>query len=111
MSWVLLALAIAAELAGTVAMKEAAGFTRPAPSALVFVLYGTSLALATLAQRALPVTLVYAVWSAVGTAGIAIIGIVWFREPLTTLKVVALLLIVAGVITLNLSEGTGQATH
>jgi small multidrug resistance pump len=102
-SWVLLAFAVAAEVAGTVAMKLSLGFTRFWPSVAVFALFGVSLALATLAQRALPITLTYAIWSALGTAAIAVIGILWFREPVSALKLIALVLIVAGVVGLNLS--------
>lgn len=103
-SWLLLAIAIAAEVAGTVAMKLSVGFTRLWPSVAVFTLFGLSLALATLAQRALPITLTYAIWSALGTAAIAVIGILWFREPVSAVKLIALVLIVVGVVGLNLSE-------
>ncbi len=64
--------------------------------------YGVAFTLLTLALKKLDVSVAYAVWSAVGTAVIAGIGIIWFKEPLTALKVVSLLLIVAGVVGLNL---------
>lgn len=102
--WVLLALAIATEVVGTVAMKLSLGFSRLWPSVAVFVLFGISLALATLAQRALPITLTYAIWSALGTAAIAVIGILFFREPVNAIKLIALVLIVVGVVALNLSD-------
>ena len=94
--------AILFEVAGTTCMKLSEGFTRPVPSALIFVFYGVAFTLLTLALKKLDVSVAYAVWSAIGTAVIAGIGIVWFEEPLTVLKVVSLLLIVAGVVGLNL---------
>jgi small multidrug resistance pump len=106
-AWALLAFAIATEVAGTVSMKLSLGFTRLWPSVAVFVLFGISLALATLAQRSLPITLTYAVWSALGTAAIAVIGILWFREPVNAVKLIALVLIVVGVVALNLSDESG----
>jgi small multidrug resistance pump len=102
MAWVYLIFAILAEVAGTTSMKLSEGFTRTAPSAFIFVFYGLSLALLTLALKRLDVSLSYAIWSGLGTALIAAIGILWFREPVTLLKLVSLALIVAGVIGLNL---------
>ena len=105
--WVMLVGAIFFEVAGTTCMKLSEGFTRPLPSALIFVFYGVAFTLLTLALKKLDVSVAYAVWSAVGTAVIAGIGIIWFKEPLTALKVVSLLLIVAGVVGLNL----GSTSH
>lgn len=99
--------AIFFEVAGTTCMKLSEGFTRPLPSALIFVFYGVAFTLLTLALKKIDVSVAYAVWSAVGTAVIAGIGIIWFKEPLTALKVVSLLLIVAGVVGLN----AGGASH
>lgn len=105
--WVMLVGAIFFEVAGTTCMKLSEGFTRPLPSALIFVFYGVAFTLLTLALKKLDVSVAYAVWSAVGTAVIAGIGIIWFKEPLTALKVVSLLLIVGGVVGLNL----GSTSH
>jgi small multidrug resistance pump len=99
--------AILFEVAGTISMKLSEGFTRPLPSVLIFLFYGAAFTLLTLALKKIDVSVAYAVWSAVGTAVIAGIGIVWFKEPLTALKVASLLLIVAGVVGLNL----GGASH
>ncbi|MCA3131753.1 MAG: DMT family transporter [Betaproteobacteria bacterium] len=105
--WVMLVGAIFFEVAGTICMKLSEGFTRPLPSVLIFLFYGVAFTLLTLALKKIDVSVAYAVWSAVGTAVIAGIGIVWFREPLTALKVASLLLIVAGMVGLNL----GGASH
>ena len=98
-----LSIAIVAEVAGTVALKYTDGFTRFGPSAAVIVGYGLSFWMLALVLRDMPIGLTYAVWAAVGTALIAAIGIVAFGEPATTLKLLSLGLIIAGVVGLNLA--------
>ena len=100
---ILLTIAILAEVAGTVALKYTDGFTNFGPSALVVAGYGLSFWMLALVLRDLPIGLTYAVWAAVGTALIAAIGIVAFGEPATTLKLLSLGLILAGVVGLNLA--------
>jgi small multidrug resistance pump len=99
----LLAIAIVAEVAGTVALKYTDGFHNPGPSALVVAGYAVSFWMLALVLRELPIGLTYAVWAAAGTALIAAIGIVAFGEPATTLKLLSLALIIAGVVGLNLA--------
>ena len=105
MSWIFLILAISCEVAGTTCMKLSESFTKLVPSILLFVLYGVSLALLTLALKGIPVGVAYAVWAGLGTAVIAVIATIAFGEPLSASKVVCLSLIIAGVIGLNLSGG------
>ena len=103
MHWVYLTLAIAFEVAGTTCMKLSAGFTKLVPSVLMWVFYGICFGCLTLALKKVDVSMAYAIWSGVGTALIATIGILYFREPLSILKFVGLVAIIAGVIALNLS--------
>jgi multidrug transporter EmrE-like cation transporter len=98
-----LAIAIVAEVAGTIALKYTDGFTNPGPSALVVVGYALSFWMLALVLRELPIGLTYAVWAAAGTALIAAVGIFAFGEPATTLKLLSLGLIIAGVVGLNLA--------
>ena len=100
---ILLTIAILAEVAGTVALKYADGFTNLGPSALVVAGYGLSFWMLALVLRDLPIGLTYAVWAAVGTALIAAIGIVAFGEPATTMKLLSLALIIAGTVGLNVA--------
>jgi small multidrug resistance pump len=102
MSWVLLALAIVLEVAGTTNMKLSQGFTERLPSVLVFVFYGLSIGALTLSLKRIDVSVAYAVWSGLGTAIIAMVGMSVFGEALTVVKVVALVLIVVGVVMLNM---------
>jgi len=98
-----LSIAIIAEVAGTVALKYTNGFTNLGPSTAVVVGYGLSFWMLALVLRDMPIGLTYAVWAAVGTALIAGIGIVAFGEPATTLKLLSLGLIIAGVVGLNMA--------
>jgi small multidrug resistance pump len=103
MQWLYLVLAIVLEVSGTTSMKLSQGFTRPLPSLLMFLFYALSLSALTLALKAIDVSVAYAVWSGLGTALIASVGVLWMKEPLNTLKVVSLMLIIIGVIGLHLS--------
>ncbi len=101
--WLALAGAIVLEVSGTVSMKLSDGFTKLLPSILIFVFYAASFAVLTLALKKIDVSVAYAVWAGVGTALIAAIGILYFKEPLSALKVFSIFLIIAGVIGLHLS--------
>ena len=107
LGWLLLFAAICFEVCGTVSMKLAEGFTRPVPSVLMFVFYLLCLATLEFAIQSLELNVVYAVWSGVGTALIALIGICWFKEPVTVLKVICFALIILGVVGLNLKWPRG----
>ncbi|MEO8565419.1 MAG: multidrug efflux SMR transporter, partial [Betaproteobacteria bacterium] len=87
--------------------EAVAGLRRPLPSVLLFVFYGMSFTLMTFAVKKIDMSLSYAICSGVGTALIALIGFGWFKEPLTTLKIVSIVLIVAGVFGLNASVRAG----
>jgi small multidrug resistance pump len=84
-------------------MKLSNGFTKLVPSALVILFYGASFVLLALALKKIEVSIAYAIWAGVGTALIALIGILYFNESVTTLKLMSILLIIAGVVGLNLS--------
>jgi small multidrug resistance pump len=100
-------LAIIAEVTGTTFVKLSEGFTRPLPSVLILISYGLSLGMLGLALRDLNLSLAYALWSGIGIALIATVGILCFKEPVTALKLISLGLIVVGVAGLNL----GGETH
>jgi len=101
-SWIILSVAILLEVAGTSSMKLSQGFSRIVPSVLIFVFYSLSFVGLTLALKEIEISIAYAVWSGIGTALIAGIGILYFKEPLTLVKVLSLLLIILGVVGLNL---------
>ncbi|HRD86178.1 MAG TPA: multidrug efflux SMR transporter [Rubrivivax sp.] len=100
-AWAVLSGAIVLEVAGTTCMRLSEGLTRLTPSVLIFVFYAGSFALNTLVTRTLGLSVVYAVWSGVGTVLTAMIGFWWFKEPATALRLVCIGLIVVGVIGLH----------
>lgn len=105
MSFFYLVLAILTEVSGTTAMKLSHGFTKWLPSILMFAFYALSLTLLTLALKMIDVSIAYAIWSGVGTALIATIGIIWFKESFTLVKFFSILMIIAGVVGLNMDKG------
>jgi small multidrug resistance pump len=106
MHWFYLVLAILSEVAGTVCMKLSAGFTKTLPSVLMWVFYAVCFAFLALTLKKIDVGVAYAIWSGVGTAIIAAVGIIYFREPLTMMRAIGLITIIAGVVVLNLSGGS-----
>ena len=103
-SWVFLAVAIACEVAGTTMMKFSESLTRSVWILPMLVAYLLSLGGLALALRTIEVGIAYAVWAAVGTLLIAVIGIVFFSESMTPLKIISIALVVAGVVGLNLAD-------
>jgi small multidrug resistance pump len=106
MHWIYLILAIVFEVAGTTCMKLSAGFSKLTPAVLMGVFYAVCFCFLTLALKKVDIGVAYAIWSGVGTALIATIGILWFREPLTVLKACGLLVIIGGGGALNLAGET-----
>jgi small multidrug resistance pump len=104
MSWLFLSLAIVLEVCGTTCMKLSEGFSRLVPSILIFVFYGFSFAAFTLALKRIDLSLAYAVWAGLGVLLIGTIGILYFKEPISVVKVVSMILIVAGVVGLHVSR-------
>ncbi len=106
MGWILLVVAILLEVVGTTNMKLSEGFSKLVPSVLVLLFYALSIVALTFAVHRLDVSVAYAVWSGMGTALVAMIGIWFFQESLTTTKLIALGLIIVGVGMLHLTNKT-----
>lgn len=104
MQWLYLAIGIVFEVLGTLYMKKADGFTKLLPSVLVFVCYALALACLVMVLKKMgEISVVYAIWASAGTALIAIIGMIWFKEPVTPIKIASIFLIVLGILGLELS--------
>ncbi|MCV7028234.1 DMT family transporter [Mycobacterium sherrisii] len=104
MTYLLLLGAIFTEVVSTSLLKSTEGFTRLAPTLFCLAGYGTSFALlAWSIQRGMQTDVAYALWSAIGTAVIVLIAVVFLGSPISAAKVVGVGLIIAGVVTLNLS--------
>lgn len=101
-----LALAIAAEVVGTLALKASEEFTRPGPTALSVAGYLVSFYFLGLVLRTVPVGVAYAVWSGVGMVLIALFGIALFNQVPDLPALIGIGLILAGVLTMNLFSQT-----
>ncbi|OSQ38794.1 DMT family transporter [Thalassospira mesophila] len=100
-AWLFLICAIGLEVAGTVSLKFSDGFSDWRFTTLTLALYGISFWMLSITLRTLPVSTAYAIWSGLGTAAIALIGMMFFKEPVTLIKGVFLLMIIGGVAGLN----------
>ena len=101
-TYLLLFLAIAAEVVATSALKASENFTRLVPSLAVVVGYGIAFTCLSMTLRTLPLGVAYAIWSGAGTALVAVIGWLVYRQQLDLPAVLGISLIIAGTIVLNL---------
>ncbi|ADU34370.1 DMT family transporter [Variovorax paradoxus] len=101
-SWLVLAMSVAAEVAGTIALRYADGFSRPLPSLVVGVSYAIAIWLMAIAVRHLEIGMAYAIWAGGGAALIALTGVVWFGESMTPSRAIGVTMIIIGVVVLNL---------
>jgi small multidrug resistance pump len=98
----LLGVAIAVEVLATSMLKTTDGFTRLVPTLGCLAAYAVSFALVAQVVQRMPVGVVYAIWSGVGTAAVAGIGVVFLGEAMTAFKAAGLVLVILGVLALNL---------
>jgi small multidrug resistance pump len=101
-AWGLLLVAILTEVAATSALPRTLGFRDPMWTALVLTGYAVSIWLLALVVKYLPVSTAYAVWSGLGTAVVAFVGVTWLGERWDWITVSSLAMIVVGVVMLNL---------
>lgn len=99
--FLLLLLAILCEVFASSMLKLSEGFTVLFPSIGVIIGYIASFLFLGLSLKEIPLSNAYAIWSGLGTALTAIVGIVIFHEEISLLKVFALVLIIYGVMLLN----------
>lgn len=101
-----LILAVAAETIGTTALQASHQFTRLVPSVLVVAGYAISFYLLALVLKAMPVGIVYAIWSGLGIVFIAVIGFVIFGQRLDLPAILGLAMIIGGIAIINLFSGS-----
>jgi quaternary ammonium compound-resistance protein SugE len=106
MPWLLVVVAGLFETGFAVLLKQSAGFSRPWPTVGFAACALISFGLLTLALHELEVGPAYAVWTGIGAAGTAIVGMVALGESVSAIKIVSIALILGGVIGLNLSGVT-----
>lgn len=103
MNWLILFTAGLLEVVWAVGLKYTHGFTRIVPSVITVAAMAGSVLLLGIALRTLPLGTAYAVWVGIGAVGAAVCGMMLFSEAVTTLKVVSLVCIVAGIVGLKVA--------
>ncbi|MDO5666864.1 MAG: SMR family transporter [Alcaligenaceae bacterium] len=101
-AYLLLAIAIFFEIAGTGLLIKTEQFTRLIPSVLVLSFYGASFYFLSLSLKYIPIGIAYALWSAVGIVGITLIGFIFFKQRLDLPAILGIALIIVGVVVINL---------
>ena len=104
MAWFLLCVAGVFETAWAVGLKFSDGFSRLVPSVLTVGAMAASMVLLSIALKSLPVGTAYAVWTGIGAAGTAVLGMYLFQEPATVLRLASIALIIAGIAGLKLAS-------
>ena len=107
MAWVLLSIAIFAEILGTLSLKASDGLSKLWPSLGVLVGYAMAFTLMAMSLKKLDVGVTYAIWSGVGIVGAAIGGLIFFDQQLSKMTILGMAIIIAGVVVMNL----GGAAH
>ena len=105
MAYLALVAAIVAEVVGTSLLRSTEGFTRLVPSGACLAADALSFVALASAVQSLPVGVVYATWSGLGTVAIVGVGATLLGEPITAGTVLGVLLVVGGVVVLNLGPG------
>jgi quaternary ammonium compound-resistance protein SugE len=104
LAWLLLFSAGLVEIVFAISLKYNEGFTRLIPSVITLISGGASLFLLMTAIKFLPVGTAYAVWTGMGAVGVAIIGIVLFKESTDIYRLASICLVIAGIVGLKLTD-------
>ena len=104
MRWTLLFIAILSELGASTCMKLSNGFTNLYASILTFVFWGISFSILIVALKHFDLSFLYALWAGIGILLVSVVGMIYFKEPASIMKISSILIITIGIIMLNLSE-------
>lgn len=104
MAWIYLFIASIFEITWAVGLKYSEGLTRVWPSAVTIIAMLLSFVFLSQATKQLPIGMAYAIWTGIGAAGTAVWGMIFFNEPREAMRIVCLMLIVAGVIGLRFTS-------
>ena len=107
-AWVYLILAGICEIGWAFGLKYSQGFTKPLVSVVTVIVMILSFVLLSQAMKHLPLGTAYGIWTGIGAAGTAILGIVFLDEPRDLIRIICLLLIITGVVGLKLFSGTAE---
>lgn len=107
MPWLLLSVAIVAEVFGTLSLKASDSLSKLWPSLGVLVGYASAFALMAVSLKKLDVGITYAIWSGVGIIGAAVGGYLFFNQEISKVSMLGMAIIIVGVVVMNL----GGASH
>lgn len=103
MAWLILIVAGVLEVVWAYTMKLSEGFTRAGPATITLLAMVASFALLSHAMRSLPLGTAYTVWTGIGAVGAFVVGVVFLGEPASLLRVLAAVLIVAGLVLMKIA--------
>ena len=103
MPWVYLVIAGLFEVVWAFAMKQSDGFTRPGPTIVTITAMIASFALLSLSMKSLPLGTAYTIWTGIGAVGAFLVGIAMLGEAANAMRIVAALLIVAGLVLMKIA--------
>lgn len=104
MPWLILVVAGLLEVVWALMLKQSEGFSKPVPTIIFFIALFFSMFLLSQALKSLPVGTAYAVWTGIGAAGTAILGMVFLGESREILKLVSLVMLIGGIIGLRITS-------
>lgn len=107
-SWILLALAILLEVAGTTSMKLSDGMQKVFPTVMIFIFYAMAFVLMPFVMKKIEMSTVYAIWTGAGTVMVTVIGIAYFSESSNPVKLASIAMIGLGVVGLHFAERSSQ---
>ena len=108
MAWTCLVIAGLLEIGWAIGLKYTEGFSKLWPSVATLCAMVASFGLLAVALRTIPVGTGYAVWTGIGAAGTAVIGMAFLGESREVLRILCLVLIVAGVVGLKFASAAGH---
>ena len=104
MPWVYLVIAGLFEVVWAFAMKQSDGFTRPGPTIVTITAMIASFALLSLSMKSLPLGTAYTIWTGIGAVGAFLVGIAVLGEQISTMRILAAVMIVGGLVMMKLSS-------
>ena len=109
MAWIYLVIAGVTEIVWAIGLKEAHGFTVLLPSIVTIIFIVISFFLFAKAMESIPIGTAYAIFTGIGAAGTAVVGILLFAEGAGAGKLFFLALLLVGIVGLKLADGKGEA--
>jgi quaternary ammonium compound-resistance protein SugE len=104
MAYIYLVVAGFLEVVWAYSMKQSQGFSRPIPSIITIIAMIASFGLLAISMRTLPLGTAYTIWTGIGAIGAFLLGITFLGEEVTAMRIIAAVLIVAGLVLMKLSS-------